>query len=193
MNIERLNHQIVILEGVAAANKAFDLAHWGGRADSETTVGEIGPCGTACCAFGYAALDPTFQAQGLKLKVWDGGDGERIVIESVDHLNKLKPDSTLPAFENLCGLDAAMRFFDLSYEQVCWLFTPEEYLSYEEWMEDEDTPRPVAPAEVIERIRHLLAGGSCETHDDRRDREWDENQGGGPATKTDAPEQFSIR
>lgn len=60
MNVENLKHMVLILEEVIEADGGFNLDTW---ADADEH------CGTSCCAMGYAALDPKFIAQGLRLEV----------------------------------------------------------------------------------------------------------------------------
>lgn len=73
MNLNRLERLISVLESVEAAGKAFDLTRWIAPRDEVerygTTTGSFDgeACGTACCALGYAALDPQFREEGLRL------------------------------------------------------------------------------------------------------------------------------
>lgn len=185
MNSERLGHMITILEGVERARMAFNLDSWGSLfepeddADTTTNVEQAHACGTTCCAFGYAALDDRFRGEGLILYSFDENKREVVEFRSIQDFNekmrsgKVDPWA-IPRFGNMLGLDAAMEFFGLTYHQACWLFTPEEYLSYEAWRRDEHDYRVVTPSEVIERIRHVLAGGDVMTNQGRAEREEEE-------------------
>jgi hypothetical protein len=83
MNIDALKHLIVVLEQIKKEKRPFDLGNW-------VTYDQNNPtCGTACCAMGYAALDPVFQAAGLTINVEDN-DGVEITIKTVKDFNKLK-------------------------------------------------------------------------------------------------------
>ena len=56
MNKERLKHLVTILQGVNPA--LFNLRDWVNNKE----------CGTICCALGWAAQDPEFNKQGLKME-----------------------------------------------------------------------------------------------------------------------------
>ncbi len=78
MHRERLKRLAEILDAVPPAQ--FDLGFWYTKTD----------CGTIACAGGWAALDPGFQADGLK------------------------PDAGMPTYAGERGFAALIRFFGLS-------------------------------------------------------------------------------
>ncbi len=92
MNIERLQHLITVLENVPA--ERFDLAEW--------------QCGTTACAVGWAALDPVFNKQGLRLTEGPYGNPR-------------------PEYENDVNWPAVVGFFDLGYEDTIELFADYSY------------------------------------------------------------------
>ena len=55
MNKERLERLIVVMERVRDQREFFDMDYWTRK------------CGTASCALGWAASDPSFREQGLRL------------------------------------------------------------------------------------------------------------------------------
>jgi hypothetical protein len=118
MNRERLEHLKVVLSNVKP--EKFDMSVW---------FTEHGTCGTAACAFGYAAMDPKFNVEGLTAaEGWWG---------------KIEP-----TYAGQGGFVAAMSFFDLNSEQATWLFSDGTY----------DAPRNerITPQMVIDRIDTLL-------------------------------------
>lgn len=161
MNRERLEHLITILEEVERRNLAFNLSTWasGNVRDHWNLVGSLDEtCGTTCCAMGWAALDPTFAGQGLSLSVsiWPEDEDAECITEKVtglDHLTALlraNDDVDVePHFEDRLGLGAATGFFGITWEQAEALFVPWTY---------GDRMHPIAPGEVVARIRRLLAG-----------------------------------
>lgn len=114
----RLHHLIEVLQRVRAAKQPFDIEYWMHNKTRE-------PCGTTCCAGGYAALDPEFRAQGLTLK--DLYSGEEVA--SLDRYNQLaieqndavlvepkyKGDGDYNALRQFFGSDAAHVFNPTSY------------------------------------------------------------------------------
>lgn len=167
MNRERLDHLITVLEGVKAANKAFNLSAWMGQAqDDKRTVGDIAEtCGTACCAMGYAALDPLFREQGLhidaKIRSYKPGtpfmsDSEPVTLDSIAAFNtmlkKVNDESYIIAdvkFDQYYGFVAAAEFFSITENAADYLFQPDEY--------EGGDYRPITPDEVIERVHEVIA------------------------------------
>lgn len=167
MNTERLNHLITILEGVERANLAFNLDNWVSNAampdlarpTTDNLVGSLdASCGTACCAMGYAALDPDFRAEGLSMTLetrdYNSGRGRWVEtpVASIQDFNTLIRNQDLQigfggiAFDGVEGFRAAAAFFDIAVYDADTLFSPDSYHG-----------RPVTPERVIERIRDLLS------------------------------------
>lgn len=97
MNIEKMKHLKVVLEGVRDRGDRFDINIWH-QYDRR--------CRTAACALGWAAEDPTFRRQGLNLiPIGYGG--------------------SVPTYTYVGGLAAGMLFFDLSEPETFWLFKAE--------------------------------------------------------------------
>jgi hypothetical protein len=164
MNKERLERLIGVLEGVKAANKAFDIGSW-----IQETVGLSGAeaCGTTCCACGYAALDPAFQAEGLHLRgqVCDPNHfqlsswNDEGVLTSVAEFNAflrahagIKCIRVTIEFDGLQDFEAASAFFEIEEEAAFYLFDAEEYYHNAD---------PVDPDDVIGRINEVIVSGGC--------------------------------
>jgi hypothetical protein len=166
MHRERLDHLVRILESVEAAKKLFDLTSWISDQTSETTLnappGKSGEaCGTAACAFGYAALDPEFQQQGLHFEARRyecAADGKWIkqwqTVSGIEEFNRLQslPETDFhfePGYDGLLGFEAAEVFFGISRRAACFLFDPDYY--------EGAFDRPVSPSEVIARVQEVIA------------------------------------
>jgi hypothetical protein len=105
MNRERLEHlRKIILD---APDKHFDMSTWakGGR-----TL-----CGTTLCAGGWAALDPEFQARGLRLL------SRGMEIKSIQDLSP-KDIWVDILYQEGEGFYALSLFFDLPHREVNYLF-----------------------------------------------------------------------
>lgn len=167
MNIERMNHLITVLEGVIASNKAFNLSGWAqhkklGDDDIAThfnTVGDLKEtCGTACCALGYAALDPVFVNQGLRLHIEvyneKSGDWSGVYPESIEAFNKVMRRRNVDfgdvdiVFNDESSSWAAAKFFGIETEAANQLFMPYRYPT---------DATPITPEMVIERIQQVIA------------------------------------
>lgn len=168
MNRERLMHLIGVLEEVERANKPFNLTHWvTGEIDPATThnaprTSDEEPCGTAACACGYAALDPQFQREGLRLEAtFSAAFGERSH-HLLEHAGEIAswsarlaaapPGAVLwfdLAFDGRSGFEAASRFFGVTQNASWYLFDPDYYEDAED--------RPIEPSEVIARIQEVIA------------------------------------
>lgn len=152
MNRERLEHLITVLKSVPKQN--FHMGFWG--------VSEYGnDCGTTCCAFGYAALDPEFQEQGLKMvhtkltrNLDQSWNRDTTVLDSIVSFNALARKLDEPIEVDIylhngkTGYEAAKEFFDLEENTVYFLFSPDYYKSFTS-----------SPDEVIERIQTVLDKG----------------------------------
>lgn len=182
MRLDRLNRLITLMEGVQAANLAFDLTRWltPGSEMSSTTSGTKEACGTAACAFGYAALDPGFQAEGLGFEAtWrePGGIVQRRSLTSVQEFNAIiKEPGAVKGWLNFTpvfaeeghvegarlaeGFAAALKFFGITHHAAEYLFDPECYRDYE--------TQPILPEQVIERIHEVidLEGEAPDNFDD---------------------------
>lgn len=97
MDISKMRHLKTVLEGVRDRGDRFDINIWHQRGKH---------CGTAACALGWAAEDPTFRSQGLGLiPIGYGG--------------------SVPIFMVHGGLAAGMMFFGLYESETVWLFKAE--------------------------------------------------------------------
>lgn len=96
MNIDRLQHLHDIL-GNIPTSVTFDLQNWY----------RVNTCGTTACAGGYAAMDPTFNKQGLSLH----------------------PHYDSPRYGGHDGFWALEDFFGLNEEEVNYLFDHGTYSS----------------------------------------------------------------
>jgi hypothetical protein len=169
MNIDRLNHLITVMEGVERANKAFNLTDWvfseelkPGRADNGYLVGSLKEsCGTACCALGYAALDPEFTKDGLKLQVEyqeSGDEYDQVMdVSTIKEYNALIRDKTkqvfgaVPYFSEFTGYLAGSAFFNITTEAAEYMFGPTSYKQYQE------QDMPITPRMVIEHINTVIS------------------------------------
>lgn len=111
MHRDRLERLAALLDTVPADQ--FNLRHW--------------DCGTTACAVGWAARDPGFQAEGLRLVGRELG--------------------LVPKYDDETGIWAAEAFFGLGWDVTCNLFLSSRY-----W-DGTDT----RPGQVAARIRELLA------------------------------------
>lgn len=131
MRRDRLLRLIEVLEQVKQDGRPFDMGRWVGSG-SDTTVGlldiPVEECGTASCAFGWAARDPVHRAQGIELK-W--------------HSQMLM---WVPEFAGRMGFAAAETFYEITERQAIWLFDPPSYAAADKSI-----------AHVLARVR-VLAG-----------------------------------
>lgn len=98
----------------------------------------INPCGTVVCAVGYAALQPSFQEQGLIFRdLYD--DSPTLTVEN------MSGEQPWLAFNQHRGTAAAQEFFGLNAQTFLHLFALPSY------------DKPPTPAVVAERIRETLA------------------------------------
>lgn len=119
MNVERLQR----LKRLLLAEKAwnFDMHSWFDASpgthfnltprDGTSEWADIEPhnfCGTAACALGTAALDPQFQAEGLRL------------IAKLDQFGDF--DGVQPSYRDKVLFEAAQAFFGITYNQAYNLF-----------------------------------------------------------------------
>ncbi len=123
---ERLAKLATLL--MTVPDKHFDMSVWRDGED----------CGTAACAVGHAAMDPWFNARGLKL-------------QKRNKLMSRPGHSWIPFFQGrtrkYLSLKAAQAFFGLSYEDAGHLFLPRKY---------RNEGLDVKPSTVARRIRTLL-------------------------------------
>jgi len=159
MNEERLLIQIDVLEQIAALDRLLDMSGWIQEAPTRDE-----PCRTACCAFGYAALDPRLQEQGLTLVGYTNAR-RKVLIRSSAEFNRFAKAGALdgivyPAFGDAEGFTAAMEFYGITRRAANYLFDPEWY----------PARRGITAEAVAERVREVIA------HDG--DAPWDaEDQG----------------
>lgn len=167
MNKDRLLRIADLMDRVHAEHLKFDITGWGGARghygegdtrfeDYATTIARVEPeCGTAACAMGYSALDPSFQAEGLKMTAtfWSGDSSEpisKIDVSSVAALNDLifvaaakkaiAVDVTVE-FEGKTGFDAAAEFLEIWHQAAHDLFYG---------------PKNLTAADVANRIREFV-------------------------------------
>lgn len=129
MNIERMEQIVRVLHEVSAKHKRFSLSTW--HMD--------GPCGTTCCAIGWAAEDSWHQAQGL---------GNCFVADY--HTFPVG----MPVFANaegieLSGFAAAAEYLDITYEMTQELFSVVYYKPAYGFSE-------IRPEDVIAKINKYL-------------------------------------
>jgi hypothetical protein len=137
MNTERLLKLADYLETVVAKlpPERFHMEAWGVRAD----------CGTTCCAVGHACDIPEFKALGLHLW-WPS-------VEPDDH------QKAEPALNGERGSDVVASFFDISSEDVDYLFTEEGYWDSFSWGKDHGDE--VTVEDVVYRIRDFVRFGNA--------------------------------
>ena len=149
MNRERLQHLITVLENAALrqinapTEFLFNMNYFVVNGDSLSGDTEVVPefCGMAACAFGSAALDPTFQGMGLIPKV-ECNDVE---------------------FDGFLGFEAGAEFFDINSAEAEFLFDPSEYSDRymregvpEDFYLDFEVDQNIKPKHVIRRVKFLL-------------------------------------
>lgn len=140
MNIERLEHMIVILNKINSAN--FNLGNWGKiNPEKNLSIKAQQECGTVCCAIGWALMSPKFQKEGLKTSKYFSFFVGQNAIAPV-----FGKDSHGYQYE---GWDAVSMFFKIKRKTASFLFDEASYLS------GADT----TPAQVIERIKVVLEKG----------------------------------
>jgi hypothetical protein len=157
MNRERLEHLIDVLLEVDRKERGFSLETWAGNINSvmdcSLVHAEPNTCGTACCALGYAALDPQFRREGLKLFVRAQGRGWHVG-QLLDRTHSTMPKTVDISFVDFHGYQhfyAAAVFFGIEEETAKWLFHPSRY----------DHNR-VKPIDVRRRVRYVLANGEAD-------------------------------
>lgn len=138
MHIERLMRMIEILKNVKEQKRAFDMDQWFGDRDQG--------CGTAACAFGYGALDPAFQAEGLRLIFTDTDKRKHEILNVEDYYAlRNKAGTVEPAFAGRTGFGAACVFFDIPMSTADYLFNAANYNGL-----------TIAPKRVIKRLGKVL-------------------------------------
>ena len=100
---ERLERWAAVMDEVAADGRTLDMGSWmvGGPIPGH-------PCGMACCAVGWAALDLALSAEGLKLRA-------------------IRPDSCYPWYRGASGYGAIEKFFGIDEGQAAFVADPESY------------------------------------------------------------------
>lgn len=126
MHYERLERLAALLDTVPP--EKFDLGSWA--------------CGTTACAIGWAALDPTFRSEGLRLDCVPSPDTYHCY--TVTDLTQTG-GTFFPVFGKAVYYAAAEAFWGLTNNQAHKLFAP--------WSYDP----PGTPSDVAKRIRALLA------------------------------------
>lgn len=136
MHVERLKHLIKVMQN--NAGRELDMNTWF-QGDQEfkghQKIRRV-RCGYTACALGTAALNPTFQRQGLYL---ENGHSE--------------PDNMAEVYyRNVDGIEAGAQFFGIQNTSAIYLFDP--------WYYRETLDGPAA-AEVINRLQILLTLGEA--------------------------------
>lgn len=167
MRVDRLKRLISILEAVEREEKLFNLNVWADpeaepfefdeQRSDERVVGWAGDrdeiCGTSACAGGYAAMDPVFYEQGLRLKGKIGGN----YFVFVPDIHTGLPSGIYGVgitYTDETGVEhrdfeAAAVFFDIAVLHAFYLFDPGAY-------RDEEEKVVVSPRMVIERIEEII-------------------------------------
>ena len=153
MHTERLLRVAELLERLPTTHN-FDLTNF---AENREQFGH--GCGTSACACGYAALDPSFQAEGFRLvsSVQLGDLGFDLTnattmtdAPSFNSFAKMHPLHRFTvAYGDETGLEATRTFFDIGDLAFDVLFTYEKY-------EDEEETTAI---QVAARIREFVASG----------------------------------
>lgn len=120
--VRRLRRLISVLENVQEQGIPFDMTQWAGEAEHE-------PCGSACCAAGYAAFDPEFQTEGFHLLVyWAHREGGTPVATIADLNDLVRNRATFsPAYEGRIDYSATRRFFGPETDEI---FDPDHYVHF---------------------------------------------------------------
>jgi hypothetical protein len=161
MKQERLELLIEVLENIKPTPQlGFDMCAWLG-----VWAGKVHACKTTACALGYAALDPRFQAMGLKL-VDNRSVGhprqDSSVFRTVEEYNAALKEHgptliTMVVFEDQNGFEAGALLFDISDPAACYLFDPDYY---------EGNGHDITPEQVIERVRVVIDNDGEMSEDD---------------------------
>jgi hypothetical protein len=148
---ERLEITRSIMCDVLKAKKPFYMSAW-----FDYDIDE--PCKTACCALGYAALDPRLQAEGLQLTVVDDYDNPIRTVLSIEDYNNyvhsmddaesliFQDSGVIPTYKGSTTYYAAAVFYDITYEAAQFLFDPGCY----------NAIGSIEPEEVIRHIDIVL-------------------------------------
>lgn len=162
--LRRLQHLKTILQNVQDQKKNFFMGAWAAPirdgivdifadlSSSSPVIHE--PCGTAACALGYAAMDPQFFEEGLRLKYREADEILKIYNPRTD--GTIYPWMAYPYFYHTgdSGYEAAIEFFGISHNQAHYLFDPEEYVPVD-W-DDDDGP-VITAVDVIARVDEVIA------------------------------------
>lgn len=133
MKRDLLRHLVRVMESVR--DRGLPLNMWGWIQESAEHA-----CGMVCCAGGWAALDPAFNALGLTAVVRDSRPGHGL---------------SGVTFKGMSAFAALEEFFGLTSAQTEFLFAPHRYCDAEGFVRSD-----VTPDDVIARVRHLLNGGN---------------------------------
>jgi hypothetical protein len=91
-------------------------------------------CGTSACAIGHAAQDPTFNAEGFRMKTSN-------VLKTMPFNEPAYDDGT----NHYEGMPAVLKFFDATPAEAHYLFSEGSYAT------------PATPRDVIGRINEVIA------------------------------------
>jgi hypothetical protein len=138
-----VNHLYKVGSDIAAGKMVdkFDMSTWGeleepGKFKNRKDMS----CMTAACAIGHAGF--IFKSEGFKLQI----DGEQ---------EDYGGDFVEPYYKGLTGIDAVAKFFDISIDDVEYLFMPESYIKFNSLGQAITNYRP-GPGAVADRIRAFM-------------------------------------
>lgn len=146
----RLRHLVNVLRNVQQEKHKFNICTWA----------DLNPvCGTTACAIGYAALDPVFQQEGLRMEMTHFKDeGEPFPVCSLAELTAAfaeDEDSDWEANPTIDGHSADFfdlaNFFGIDHDDSISFFTARGYHDVHA------TGRAATAQDVIDKIEKLLA------------------------------------
>jgi hypothetical protein len=159
--LRRLRRLERVLLGVEAEGMAFYMGNWiveleeleeDGVKIVSFTGGARKTCGTACCAGGYAALDPELMAEGLHL----AGRGFRaasdwIQVDSQEQFATLGRGAANRCirFGSEYDYGALAKFFGITPEESLRIFEPHSYIPL--------LAEEIRIQDVLERVRNMVA------------------------------------
>lgn len=140
MNIERLQHLIVILNKINTAN--FNLEGWGKiNTDANISIKAQQECGSVCCAIGWSLLSPKFRKEGLRYSKFHSYFVGKNAISPVYGKDEYGHD--------IEGWEAVSKFFGIKCKTATHLFNASSY----------STGDSTTPQQVIERIKAIIEHG----------------------------------
>ncbi|HKU53023.1 MAG TPA: hypothetical protein VJQ25_11180 [Nitrospira sp.] len=153
MNIERFKKAIEIVEKIPERN--FDMTVFANTRENweSDRYGKLKPrCGTVGCALGWIASDDWMREQGYHLSLGEkGSNSDGFFIWRFS-----------PEYKGCSGFASAGEFFNISMEEVSYLFAdggygPRELLDPNDCDGREGVEKPISKEEVLVRMRCVLA------------------------------------